>query len=304
MEMKIPLLTAKEVECRIQQITGNATKGYGAIMLLYKDARVDMKVLDKVFGPENWQRRHTVINGQLFCSILVWDPTKSQWIEKQDVGTESQTEAEKGRASDSFKRAGFNWGIGRELYNAPFIYIPLEAAEVTTNRAGKPTTYVCFTVTHMQYDEQSEQFVSLVIADDKGRKRYELGANGKNVAAQKAAPQTHSEPTADTESQLKCACCGVTIEKVVADYSRKKYGKELCRKCQANPQPSEEAKGNEWVKIENGTDYFVKNNKGNWLRVESLTVNACVLILEDPRYALAYEPVKAHMQAMALERAR
>lgn len=305
MEMKIPLLTAKEVECRIQQITGNATKGYGAVLLLYKDARVDMKVLDKVFGAENWQRRHTVINGQLFCSILVWDETKSQWIEKQDVGTESQTEAEKGRASDSFKRAGFNWGIGRELYNAPFIYIPLDAKEVTTNRAGKPTTYTRFAVTDMRYDEQLEQFTHLVIVDDKGRKRYELGTNGRNIAETQTAPQQvqHNVTAANTGSQLKCAACGAVIEKVVADYSRKKYGKELCRKCQAHPQPAVDAKGNEWVKIENGTDYLVKNNIGNWLRVEGLTVKACELILQDPKYALAYEPVKTHMQALALERA-
>ena len=137
---QIPLLEAKDVECRIQQITGNDAKGYGAILLLYKDARVDMKILDSVYGAMNWQRKHTVINGQLFCSVLIWDESKNQWIEKQDVGTESATEAEKGRASDSFKRACFNVGIGRELYNAPFIYIKLDAGEVRKNSKGKPTT--------------------------------------------------------------------------------------------------------------------------------------------------------------------
>ena len=172
---QIPLLEAKDVECRIQQITGNDAKGYGAILLLYKDARVDMKILDSVYGAMNWQRKHTVINGQLFCSVLIWDESKKQWIEKQDVGTESATEAEKGRASDSFKRACFNVGIGRELYNAPFVYIKLDSSEVTKNSKGKPTTYTRFEVTAMEYDKQAEKFVKLEICDNKGRKRYQLG---------------------------------------------------------------------------------------------------------------------------------
>lgn len=172
---QIPLLEAKDVECRIQQITGNDAKGYGAILLLYKDARVDMKILDAVYGAMNWQRKHTVINGQLFCSVLIWDENKSQWIEKQDVGTESATEAEKGRASDSFKRACFNVGIGRELYNAPFIYIKLDKSEVKMNSKGKPTTYTRFTVNEMQYDKEKETFVRLVITDEKGKTRYKLG---------------------------------------------------------------------------------------------------------------------------------
>ena len=171
---QIPLLEAKDVECRIQQITGNDAKGYGAILLLYKDARVDMKILDSVYGAMNWQRKHTVINGQLFCSVLIWDESKNQWIEKQDVGTESATEAEKGRASDSFKRACFNVGIGRELYNAPFVYIKLDNSEVTKNSKGKPTTYTRFEVTAMEYDKQAEKFVKLEICDNKGRKRYQL----------------------------------------------------------------------------------------------------------------------------------
>ena len=179
-DKKIPLLTAQDVECRVQQITENQN-GYGAILLLYKDARVDMKILDQVYGEMNWQRKHTVINGQLFCSVLIWDESKKQWIEKQDVGTESQTEAEKGRASDSFKRACFNVGIGRELYNAPFIYIKLGAAEVRKNSKGKPTTYTRFNVTEMEYSREKECFTKLVVCDEKGRQRYSL--NGSKAEA-------------------------------------------------------------------------------------------------------------------------
>lgn len=184
---QIPLLEAKDVECRIQQITGNDAKGYGAILLLYKDARVDMKILDSVYGAMNWQRKHTVINGQLFCSVLIWDESKNQWIEKQDVGTESATEAEKGRASDSFKRACFNVGIGRELYNAPFIYIKLDAGEVRKNSKGKPTTYTRFNVTEMEYSREKECFTKLVICDEKGRQRYSLGGSKAEKPAEKPA---------------------------------------------------------------------------------------------------------------------
>lgn len=183
----IPLLKPQDVDCRIQQITGNDQRGYGAILLLYKNARVDMKILDAVFGATNWQREHEMINGQLFCSVLIWDDDKKQWIKKQDVGTESQTEAEKGRASDSFKRACFNVGIGRELYNAPFIYIKLDAGEVRKNSKGKPTTYTRFNVTEMEYSREKECFTKLVICDEKGRQRYSLGGSKAEKPAEKPA---------------------------------------------------------------------------------------------------------------------
>lgn len=167
----IPLLTANDVECRVQSVTD---KGM-AILLLYKDARVDMKVLDQVFGTMNWQRKHDVVNGNLFCTVSVWDKEKEQWISKQDVGTESQTEAEKGQASDSFKRACFNLGIGRELYNSPFICVQLDSSEISKNKAGKNTTYTKFKVKSMSYDKDKEVFTDLVIVDSKGKERYSLG---------------------------------------------------------------------------------------------------------------------------------
>ena len=156
---EIPLLTANDVECRIKKITNE-----GAVLLLYKTARVDMRILDEVYGVMNWQRRHEVINGNLFCTISVWDSEKSQWVSKQDVGTESNAEAEKGQASDAFKRAGFAWGIGRELYDAPFIWI-----------SGKVSKYDRFHVTDIQYDREKQEFTRLVIFDDKGKERYRLG---------------------------------------------------------------------------------------------------------------------------------
>lgn len=109
-------LTATEIECRISQVKEN-----GLTLLLYKDARCDMNILDETVGAFNWQRSHSRDNAN--CTVSIWDEEKKQWISKEDTGTESNTEAEKGLASDSFKRACFNWGIGRELYTAPFIWI-------------------------------------------------------------------------------------------------------------------------------------------------------------------------------------
>lgn len=130
--MKFRDLTATEIECRIGSINEK-----GLSLLLYKDARCDMNILDETVGVENWQREHYECKGNLFCKVgIKVKPTVEMtasninydldtWVYKSDCGTESNTEKEKGESSDSFKRACVNWGIGRELYTAPFIYIPL-----------------------------------------------------------------------------------------------------------------------------------------------------------------------------------
>lgn len=109
-------LKASEIECRVQSVND-----YGFILLLYKDARCDMMILDETVGPMNWQRNHVRDNHN--CIVSIWDKDKEQWISKEDTGTESNTERAKGLASDSFKRACFNWGIGRELYTGPKLQI-------------------------------------------------------------------------------------------------------------------------------------------------------------------------------------
>lgn len=123
--MKFRDLNVDEIECRIAQVKSN-----GVMLLLYKDARCDMKILDETVGQENWQRDHKEYKGNLFCGIGIWDKTNSQWVWKWDCGAESFSDKEKGEASDSFKRAGFNWGIGRELYTAPFVWIPAELCNI------------------------------------------------------------------------------------------------------------------------------------------------------------------------------
>ena len=109
-------LRADEIEVRVAQ-----AKKDGVSLLLYKDARCDQNILDETVGQMNWQRHHSRENAN--CIVSIWDDAKKQWVEKEDTGTESNTEKEKGLASDSFKRACFNWGIGRELYTAPFIWV-------------------------------------------------------------------------------------------------------------------------------------------------------------------------------------
>ena len=122
-------LRADEIECRVQSV-----KEKGLVLLLYKDARVDMNILDETVGSANWQREHYECKGNLFCRVGIdigtHEGKAERWVFKSDCGTESNTEAQKGEASDSFKRACFNWGIGRELYTAPFTWIPAEKCNI------------------------------------------------------------------------------------------------------------------------------------------------------------------------------
>ncbi len=124
-ELQKPL-SIQDIDFRIQSINawGKAT------ILAYKDARVDMNRLDDVVGAEHWKREHFDNNTR--CKVSVWNDTIKEWISKEDVGTASMTEKEKGLASDSFKRACFNWGIGRELYDYPVIKIQLNKSTDTS----------------------------------------------------------------------------------------------------------------------------------------------------------------------------
>jgi len=134
MNLNFRTLKSNEIEVKPQIVKEN-----GFSLLLYKNARVDMELLDEVVGPLNWQRKHSRDNAN--CIVSIYDEDKKIWVEKEDTGTESFTEKEKGLASDSFKRACFNWGIGRELYSAPSIWIN-ESKYITKNNNGKPYYYV------------------------------------------------------------------------------------------------------------------------------------------------------------------
>ena len=154
--LEFRLLRADEIDVRVSQVTEK-----NVMLLLYKDARCDMNILDETVGPMNWKREHLRDNAN--CIVSIWDDDKKQWIGKEDTGTESNTEAEKGLASDSFKRACFNWGLGRELYTAPSLFFPLEKTKAKKNTQGRWQCYDRFVVTEINYD--GRQITSVKIRD-------------------------------------------------------------------------------------------------------------------------------------------
>ena len=169
--MKFRTLNANEIEVRIATINQK-----GLSLLLYKDARVDQNILDETVGSMNWMRHHSRDNAN--CTVSIWDDDKKQWIEKEDTGTESFTEKEKGLASDSFKRACFNWGIGRELYSAPFIWISAEDCNINQGGNGKFQCFDKFIVEQIIYDD-NRNIVALSIKNTKTNKRVFLMDNRK-----------------------------------------------------------------------------------------------------------------------------
>lgn len=172
MGLEFRTLKENEIDCRIATINQK-----GLTLLLYKDARVDQNILDETVGAMNWQRHHSRDNAN--CTVAIWDKEKSQWIEKEDTGTESFTEKEKGLASDSFKRACFNWGIGRELYSAPFIWISADNANIVQAAgSGKYQCYDGFCVEQILYDN-NRNIVALSIKNNKSGKRVFLMDNRK-----------------------------------------------------------------------------------------------------------------------------
>ena len=162
MKLEFRTLTKDEIECRVSTVKQN-----GLSLLLYKDARADQNVLDETVGSLNWQRHHSRDNKN--CVVSIWDEDKAQWIEKEDTGTESFSEAEKGVASDSFKRACFNWGIGRELYTAPFIWIPADKCNIQQRSNGTFTCYDRFKVEQIIYE--GKKIVALSIRNTTKRMR-------------------------------------------------------------------------------------------------------------------------------------
>lgn len=203
------LLRPDEVECRVSRVTEK-----GVVLLLYKTARTDADLLDESVGPENWTNDFKVIDGTLYGGIGV--DYGNGYIWKWDAGTESNTEAEKGRASDAFKRAGFKHGIGRELYSAPFVFIPSGKCNINNGKC-----YDTFDVADIQYKDERISYICITL---KGSTVFEWG-----------------EPT--TLDKPVCADCGRPIwdgkkrdgsvwkAADIATYTSAKYGKALCIDC-------------------------------------------------------------------------
>ena len=173
-------LEPSEIEVRVQQAVESGGK-VKAVLLLYKNARVDMDMLDEEFGCCGWQREHSFKDGKNYCKVSVFDQSLQHWVYKEDVGVESNTEETKGEASDAFKRACVNFGIGRELYTAPTIVIELRDNEWRQNqKTGKPqvNNWTKFRVDAITYNAE-RRIIGLSIADSNGNIRYMMGGQSK-----------------------------------------------------------------------------------------------------------------------------
>ncbi len=205
--MEIRLLRADEIECRIGTINEK-----GLSLLLYKDARADMKILDETFGVFGWKRTHQSIDGNLYCTVEIWDNEKKSWISKQDVGTVSYTEKEKGQASDSFKRACVSVGIGRELYSAPFIWVSAQKCKIQ-KRNDKLICYDKFSVSEISYSKDREIISLSIVNGDTGEVVYSMFP--KNVQNTQPVNMQFCE----FDSELKRT--GVLLDTVLSRYGVK-----------------------------------------------------------------------------------
>lgn len=196
-EITFRKLHADEIECRVAQVS----KTGSISLLLYKNARCDMNLLDEVFGVTGWQRSHEVIDGRLYCTVSVYDSEKKQWVSKQDVGTESKTEAEKGQASDSFKRACFNIGIGRELYTAPQIWIAKGDYSEATTKDGKITTFDKFVVKEIGYDNNGNINKLEIVNTKLNRSVFKLSKNGK-IESKQATEDKENQKMIDSVDKV------------------------------------------------------------------------------------------------------
>lgn len=213
-------LTSAEIECRASQVTAK-----GVTLLLYKTARTDAALLDEVFGPMGWQNDFEFKSDRLYGGIGIYDTSTGAWVWKWDCGTESNMEAEKGQASDAFKRAGFKWGIGRELYTSPFIYVPAGKCQIVDDGKGKPKCYDRFSVTAVDYDENGKISALTIVNAKTGETVYSYP--GKRAQA----------------AEVRCERCGIELPlyqdengknvspQKWAARSKEKYGAVLCLDC-------------------------------------------------------------------------
>ena len=191
--MKFRRLNADEIEVKVKQVKAN-----GSVFLLYKTARTDMDLLDETVGPTHWQCAYEEIKGNLYCKIGIKDIGTEEWIWKQDCGIESREDGDgnekKGEASDAFKRAGFKWGIGRELYTAPFIWISSDVIPTVAQGNGYKLKdqFVKFHVSKIEYADNGD-IMTLVIKDNKNNTVYTYGKNVKDETI-RTTPPAKKEP--------------------------------------------------------------------------------------------------------------
>lgn len=202
------LLRADEIDCRIATVTQ-----YGVQLLLYKDARCDQNILDETVGSMNWQRSHTRDNAN--CIVSIWDEKKEQWISKEDTGTESFTEKEKGLASDSFKRACFNWGIGRELYSAPQMFVNSKDCNITETN-GKRTCKDYFKVEEIEYIDREICYVKVL--NTKKNVYIEFGTPAKKKQEYDEVAKQSIQSVKAVALLNKCKAEGVSVDVILKLY--------------------------------------------------------------------------------------
>ena len=213
-EKRIRNLNPEEIECRV-----GAVMEQGITLLLYKNARVDQTILDEVFGICGWQRRHNMIGSELYCILSIWDDEKKQWVQKEDVGTESDYEKAKGAASDSFKRACFNIGIGRELYSAPFIYIPINKVRMS-EKNGKKCVKDNFSVKYIQ-TTADKTITALEIVNQRKEVVYTYRTEASQQSIEPDSREEPAERISDGEIQALYAelgRTGVSAQKILSRY--------------------------------------------------------------------------------------
>ena len=195
-------LEASDVEVRVAQVNEK-----GCSLLLYKDARCDMRLLDDAVGAENWECEYRQIGGTLYCRVGIYSEDRGETVWKEDCGTESNMEAKKGEASDAFKRACFKWGIGRELYTAPFVWVAAGNCDVKKGKNGRLACYDRFEVAELGVEDGAIR--ALKIANrTTGKVVYELG---KRVADPPRKPQERPAKAEDeglraAKARLWAAC--------------------------------------------------------------------------------------------------
>lgn len=204
--ISFPLLNADQIEVKVKQITAS-----GAVLLLYKTARTDRDILDEIVGPMKWKDDYKEIKGNLYCGIAILDTERNEWVWKWDCGIESRADGDgnekKGEASDAFKRAGFCWGIGRELYTSPFTFAKVDTVQSERGRGYElKDKFMRFDVQEIGYNEHRE-INRLVIVNSKTHNVvFEFGTNGQNRPKQQPKPKAKEEPA----QEQKTASTGIS----------------------------------------------------------------------------------------------
>ncbi|MBQ6177705.1 MAG: hypothetical protein IJK29_10950 [Bacteroidales bacterium] len=237
------LLRADEIETRVAEV---AKDGSWLTLLLYKTARIDASLLDETVGPLFWANDYKTINDNMYCAIGIRNAETGEWIWKWNVGTESNTEAEKGEASDAMKRAGFVWGIGTELYSAPRIFIRRGDADIKEKNNGKGyTCYDKFDVTRIEYDENKRIKALEIVNTKTGRTVFTMdkttgerrkGSTDSSASVGMTGTDAGAAPGRQTQMDGiqtgTCKMCHKTVPIRELEYGKEKYGHALCRECQ------------------------------------------------------------------------